>query len=204
MRTARSTNAPITAAVVAAFLTTGIAIAAQQPPTSGPPSPPADLNAVIALLEDGDATQLQKKQLVRKWYTGTVTVEDVVAERPDSPAQLIVAVKKGSRGNQDNFIEMAFEITDVERAAKLKKGSQVTVTGQLVGTSVRKTRYMHIGDVEVFQFRNVTMAESSGSVPAKGEPRPGQEQKTLAGPKATQSLQTASAQTKQAVAGRRN
>ena len=143
----------------ASVLVVGAASAAQQPPRTASPNTPADLSAVIALLKSGEATDLQKKQLIGKWYTGTVEVKEVRADRPSGPAQLVVAVKEESRGNQDNFIEMAFEIPDVERATKLRKRAQIVATGQLVGMSIRRTEYMHIGDVEVFQFRNVTLAE---------------------------------------------
>ncbi len=143
----------------ASVLVVGAASAAQQPPRTASPNTPADLSAVIALLKSGEATDLQKKQLIGKWYTGTVEAKEVRADRPSGPAQLVVAVKEESRGNQDNFIEMAFEIPDVERATKLRKRAQIVATGQLVGMSIRRTEYMHIGDVEVFQFRNVTLAE---------------------------------------------
>jgi hypothetical protein len=120
---------------------------------------------LVATLKEPGITTARKQSLVRGVFSGSVEVREVQAvtpskERPwdslpsDKPAMRILA--DVGIANPSWFV-LAFQTTDVDRAAKLRKGDNVTLSGRLVQFVLHKRGYNETTDDEWLLFDQVVI-----------------------------------------------
>jgi hypothetical protein len=126
---------------------------------SGTRDNPRDLDGVLTVLKNKESTSLQRDRLTGIWYSGTVTVSDVVdrgtAERPD--VRIISSA---------GAYWLSFATKDGAKAGQLSKEAKVRVTGRLVRFGPGDTgRYANVGGGPWGYFTDVTIAEAAGDSP---------------------------------------
>lgn len=122
--------------------TTEVLLGASQSPV-----PPDDLSSALAVIMNKESTSLQKRALVGKRYSGVVTVADVNDQSSDGkPAVEIVVDLLGS--NYSYVGKMSVNTSNVETAAKLRKGAKIRITGQMSNVYVRSSGYSNVSGTE--------------------------------------------------------
>ena len=106
---------------------------------ASPARPARDMAELLMTLRDATLTQPKKYGLTGQTFSGEVEVlevQDVGEPTPDRPFDVIISAMPAKRiivevaGGTAYFL--VFQTTDVARAAALRKGDKVSVSGQLV------------------------------------------------------------------------
>src|SRR5262245_33159427 len=119
---------------------------------------PVDLNGVFeAFKHYPELTSLEKKALVGRWYSGRLVVGAVQRDDAKHSVRLMGRVLTTSLENEILYFGIvSFETTDVAKAALLKKGSEIKVTGRLDRISKRDEPRP---DAEWWEFVDSTIDE---------------------------------------------
>jgi hypothetical protein len=103
-----------------------------------------------------ELTSFEKKALVGTWYSGTLTIGAVQRDDAHSVRLLARVLTTTLENDVSYFGIVSFETTDIEKAASLKKGSRIKVTGRLDRISRRDEPRP---DAEWWEFVDTTIDE---------------------------------------------
>jgi len=145
---------------------------------------PKRMDELLGALKDRKLTTLQKDRLIGKAYSGVVEIADIEdfvelllppAEPKDGdrhrasgryelpapttkPAARIMVGVKHLDNDSPQFL-LVFETTDVENAGRLRRGDQVSISGNLVRFEHHRSEYINVPDKEWAVFEQVIVKE---------------------------------------------
>jgi hypothetical protein len=110
-----------------------------------------------AFKHNPELTTLEKEALVGRWYSGTLIIGALQRDDAKHSVRLLARVLTTTPENDISYFGIvSFETTDTEKAALLKKGSSIKVTGRLDRISRRDDPRP---DAEWWEFVDTTIDE---------------------------------------------
>lgn len=124
----------------------------EQQPSTGPSTRPNSLEIVVKILNDEDATDIQKDQLTNKVYAGIVVVGNVKSQNGGSEIRSIAFGEKKNK-------YLSFATHDNDRALQIHKGDRVRITATLTHFGFEDSGYVNVSDRFLATFDKAAIEE---------------------------------------------